>query len=147
MKKTDWCGHTWLIIGFKRKDVNGVRGAVVERDSKLDQVFSDLTLLSLHLMQLCNTTGSSDVLAPKAQPFCLALAAMSRCMCMWVCECVKCLCVLPVTGSLMLVTAVGSEQKAVYFQSINPPHRPIQHAQTFTEWVSGRMWGDGICLS
>ena len=144
MKLADWCGHTWIIIGFKGRMLMVLGAPQCSRILNTDQVFSELPLLPSRLMQLCITTASSGVLAPKAQSSCpiTAMSGVFVCLCVYVHVLVRVF-VLPVTGSLMLVTAVGSEQKAVYFQCSSPTHPPDACTYTHTVWVSwksGKIW-------
>lgn len=101
--------HNWII----RKDVNGVSGAMVEWDSKHWAGIEWLIRLA------SSSDAAVDHNSVLGGP---APAAVSG-GCVFIS---KCLWVLPVTGSLMLRTAVGSEQKAVYFHSSGPPRPLVQ---------------------
>lgn len=109
--------HIWIM----RKNITGVRVTVMVRDSKHWPGISWIFAL------LWNTTASPGVLPPLVPPLLQCQGGGTVYL--------KCSCVLPVTGPLMLVTAVGSEQKAVYFRSPHPSSFSDTHTQREKEPV------------
>lgn len=125
MKMADWCGHTWLIFGLWGRTLRVLGSQSWCGIRNIDQVFCEF-LPCCEIRQ--HPQGSCHL---KHNPLVPPLLQCQGGGTVYL----KCSCVLPVTGPLMLVTAVGSEQKAVYFRSRHPSSFSDTHTQREKEPV------------